>query len=325
MRSKQLAPSLSRLASIAAVLITATVTSSAGSRAETAPLTSGAFPGKNGALAVVKDRYRNDGSGNGIGIFLVAPDGSGGHWFSTGRGSDPAWSPDAKRLLFTRGQQLWIADQRGQHETKISTPSSSGIDEFDSADWSADGSHIAFAGLGPSGFAIYSAILVGARLTQIGLVHRDSAADWEPAWSPVAPEIVFVWSSLRDMPFKLVIARADGSSVHVLAKSRLGLGWPSWSPDGNTIAFTRCVYQEGAWLSLIDRDGSNLRNIVRLPQHSCDRATTWSPDGTQIAFISGVSFGHASLEVVAADGTSNRTILRNIDGCCRISWQPLRR
>jgi Tol biopolymer transport system component len=324
MRSKQLASSLSRLATIAAVLITALVTSSAGSRAETAGLTAGAFPGKNGALAVVKDRYRTDGSGNGTGIVLVAPDGSGLHWFSTGRGRDPSWSPDGKTLLFTRGQRLWIADQRGRHETKISTTSSSGVDEFESPEWSADGAQIVFEGFGPSAFGIYSARLIGARLTQMRLVHRDSAGDWEPAWSPVAPEIAFVWSSYRDKPFKLVLARADGSFVHVLTASGLGIAWPSWSPDGSTIAFTRCVYQEGAWLSLIDRDGSNLRNIVRLPKHSCNVATAWSPDGTQIAFVSDVSLGHTSLDVVAVDGTSQRTILQNIDGCCRITWQPLR-
>ena len=128
-------------ASIAALLITATVMSAAGSRAGNAPLTATALP-KNGAHAIVKFRYRTDGGGNGTGIFVVAPDGSGAHWFTSGRGLDPSWSPDGKTLFFTRRQEteLWIADQHGRHQTKIESVSSSGPGLFYPGDWSPDGS-----------------------------------------------------------------------------------------------------------------------------------------------------------------------------------------
>src|SRR6266567_440432 len=93
--------SLSGCSRIAMLVITAAIVSLAEPRVETALSQAGTFPGRNGEIAVVRDhivRYPSGDIhfGNGTGIFVVRPDGSHGHWFTSGRGHDPSWSPDGK-------------------------------------------------------------------------------------------------------------------------------------------------------------------------------------------------------------------------------------
>jgi TolB protein len=311
---------------VAWLLITAAIVSFAGSRAETALSVTRTFPGNDGELAVVKDRHRPDGGGNGTGIFVVRPDGSQGHWFTHGRGYDPSWSPDGKTLLFARRggalgtADLWIADRRDQHETRISSFPYDFLGR--SADWSPDGTSVVLGGRN----GIYVGRLIGGRLNRVLRLTRAFIYGG-PVWSPTAPEIAFVRT--RNHGDQLAIVDAAGGRVHVVAATNLGFAGPSWSPNGRELAFLRCTTR-GTGLSVIRRDGSGLRDLLRQATLRAGKGvcvsgqTAWSPDGRQIAFIAGGDSG-ASLQVVALDGRNRRIILRNIDGCCRVSWQPLRR
>ncbi|HSL69008.1 MAG TPA: amidohydrolase family protein [Longimicrobiales bacterium] len=58
---------------------------------------------------------------------------------------------------------------------------------------------------------------------------------------------------------------------------------PSWSPDGNTIAFQS--YRDGGWhIWTVTADGRTLRQLTSGPFD--DREPHWSPDGARIAFSS---------------------------------------
>ena len=78
---------------------------------------------------------------------------------------------------------------------------------------------------------------------------------------------------------RVMTANADGSG-----RSLLGPGFdPSWSPDGERIAFVRLSSSGSrAALHVMDSDGSNVRE---LSNRSADDPV-WSPDGTLIAFES---------------------------------------
>jgi Tol biopolymer transport system component len=97
---------------------------------------------------------------------------------------------------------------------------------------------------------------------------------------------------VRPLTFGLWLLDVDGGHVRRLlepADGRLDLGG-SWSPDGRTIAFTRCTYSPPDLHGFIEntcavftvaRDGSTLRRLAGRSSQP-----TFSPDGRLIAFVS---------------------------------------
>jgi Tol biopolymer transport system component len=99
--------------------------------------------------------------------------------------------------------------------------------------------------------------------------------------------------------FDVFVANADGSNRRRITRGPDRDLMPAWSPDGQTIAFSRQASEEGMpaiWL--VAANGSNPRLLVQ-----DGLAPSWSPDGARIAFE-----GLGSVAVVAADGTGSRTI-----------------
>ena len=96
---------------------------------------------------------------------------------------------------------------------------------------------------------------------------------------------------------------------------------PTWSPDGQSIAFSRSLsFNNADWdLWVIDADGSNLVPLTQGP--SQDRHPSWSPDGRRIAYDSG-SEGIRDIWVMDADGSNpvNLTPDSNIE--VDPSWSP---
>jgi dipeptidyl aminopeptidase/acylaminoacyl peptidase len=113
--------------------------------------------------------------------------------------SEPAWSPDANRIAFTR---------------RIIEPGAPlADDEIYVMD--ADGSDLVRLTHNPSGFF-------------------GAPNDLGPSWSPDGSQIVF--SSRRDDRFGVFVMNADGSGLHRLADGPGG-SWPAWSPDGSRITY----------------------------------------------------------------------------------------
>ena len=69
---------------------------------------------------------------------------------------------------------------------------------------------------------------------------------------------------------------------------------PSWSPDGQTIAFVSETYGNSD-IYLMNTDGSEKRNLTN--KHVFCWSPSWSPDGTKIAFCSGY-FGYAEIYIM---------------------------
>ena len=138
---------------------------------------------------------------------------------------------------------------------------------------------------------------------------------------PLTTPLAFV--SDRDGVDRIYIAQGDGS-ITALTE---GVS-PAWSPDGQQIAFVRVPspdwrgYTQVGTMYLIDRDGSNLREL------GAGGRPAWSPDGTQIAFVTDTG----GADVMNADGTNTTLLLAGacyfdgVDSGCEyarsVAWSP---
>ncbi len=133
------------------------------------------------------------------------------------------------------------------------------------------------------------------------------------AWSPDSRHIVFSANSGRNPPlYKLYIANIlTDEIIPVSLSNGLNPLSPSWSPDGQNIAFRGNYWipqNDGGYLGspgdiyLVHPDGSNLVQITNDSSFDKD-SPQWSPDGKRIAFIF-TNIG--GLYIVNVDGTNNQ-------------------
>jgi len=131
-------------------------------------------------------------------------------------------------------------------------------------------------------------------LVLVGIHARTSPAHPPVPMPPADPAIAFgVQGSLP----KLYVMNADGSnktSIHTLPRFTGWSGTPSWSPDGQSLAFAQYPGMPGRALFRIDVDlvngvpqGTNLTMIADLTAcgGSCGSTPEWSPLGNEIAFV----------------------------------------
>ncbi|MGB8887649.1 MAG: protein kinase [Candidatus Korobacteraceae bacterium] len=106
------------------------------------------------------------------------------------------------------------------------------------------------------------------------------------SFSPDGQQMVYLRNSPNDASSRLILAHADGSGEHVLARLPLpGYADPAWSPDGKSIA-----------ASVLDPGSQNLGRMVLLnPQTGKEKTVfagtailqkpTWMPDNEHLVFI----------------------------------------
>jgi Tol biopolymer transport system component len=149
------------------------------------------------------------------------------------------------------------------------------------------------------GYDIYRADLDGSNLTPL---TRTPGYDAE---ATIAPDGLIVFTSVRDGDMDIYSMKSDGSDVRRLTNRPGPDGGPFFSHDGRRIVFRgrqlapgdelndyRALLNEGLWrpteleLFVMDRDGSNLRQVTRLG--GANFAPSWHPDGERIIFASNI-------------------------------------
>jgi Tol biopolymer transport system component len=227
-------------------------------------------------------------------VELPVPDLPGGEDNSV---RDPSWSPDGRRVAFMAYSQpsympgcdehVFVTNADGSGTPRVfPTPGLPGCPLWTPA-WSPDGSKIAITapGKGSSGSTsiyVMDASPAGATGRPRLLTPDYLQGAKEPAWSPDGTEIAFAGLHVGyHAPGKgySAIFKIDMSS---LQETRLTKGFdtehsPTWSPDGEKIAYMRDVTKPDYMTSvfIVDSDGSAPTLVRNLPA-SAD-AVDWRP------------------------------------------------
>lgn len=222
---------------------------------------------------------------------------------------DGDWSPDGEWVVYrdsTRGinenDEIAVARADGS-ERRIITDDAA--NDWGPA-WSPDGSTIAFNSDRDGGrLRGYLVAPDGTNLRPMGILAWVEY----PSFSPEGSRIAFMGH--QGSNYEIYVADIATGEVQQLTDSPGSDGWPAWSPDGSTIAFTSvrddCRFasdDEECWQTdsaddehhdiwLIDPDGSNLRRAT--PE--AGQFVAWSPDSRYL-LVSG-----RALYVVRPDGT----------------------
>jgi len=119
---------------------------------------------------------------------------------------------------------------------------------------------------------------------------------------------------------------ADGSGQVTITPDSTGINeYPSWSPDGTKIAFTRIFTSDSQReIYVVNSDGSNGANPVRLTNNFpvYDNHPAWSPDGRRLAFTSDrdQSGNWEIYTMNASDGSSVARLTNNAGSDLFPSW-----
>jgi TolB protein len=183
---------------------------------------------------------------NGNYIFVMKADGTGKQQITFGLGvqdENPTWSPNGADIAFSRGREhqsnrLYAISAEGLGIKLLSTATSTKFYCLDPA-WSPLGNKIALEIYKYGWTQIYTMPAAGGATTPL-----TSAADqdFEPAWSPNGLMMAFcqdlkVKSGPAVYRYQIFTMNANGSDQVRFTTTAAQDEWPSWSPDGNYLAF----------------------------------------------------------------------------------------
>jgi TolB protein len=273
-----------------------------------------AFPGRSGKIAFSSD------AGGSADILVMNADGSGRENLTTGAGedTDPAWSPDGRRLAFVREGAVFLIRADGSGLKRVTAGASPA--------WSPDGQRIVVSRRVGRGADLYVVRADGRGLRRL---TRTIALEGEPEWSPDGRLIAFARPGPAGSAH-LYVMRAGGGGVLRVTTGAGEDSSPSWSPDSRQLAFVRD--HESLAVSRVfvtTLDGGRTRPLVgdlQLdPAATFEGGPAWSPDGKRIVFVRGARL-YSDLYVANSDGKFLRRVTDNAadqvtDG--QPSWQRL--
>jgi len=224
--------------------------------------------------------------------------------------SPPIWSNDGKHIFFkwkSSGENpdvWWIPVDRDGRATGAAKILTVGANAYNFS-IAGDGKRLAYA----SGVYRENLWCLPIDTTRILSIADAEQLTFEKqrmrsiAMSPDREWIAF--SSNRGGMWDIWIVNKSGKGLRQVTADSTNKNWPSWSPDGKRIAFSRRTPGSKADICVISVNGG--LSTLLAPHPAGDYAPTWSPDGKEIAFMS-YRNGNADLWVVPANGGEARQL-----------------
>lgn len=155
-----------------------------------------------------------------------------------------------------------------------------------------------------------------------GAISPTAAPDGAEAgllarWS--ASRIAF--DSRRGGTLDIYVMSLDGSGLHTVTSEPGDERGPSWSPDGQRLAFYGAEADQSNFdIFVVNADGTELRDLTSSPDVD-ERYPTWSPDGTQLAFH-GDADGDYDIYVIDLASGEQRALTSNTAQDLGPDWSP---
>jgi Lysyl oxidase/WD40-like Beta Propeller Repeat len=219
---------------------------------------------------------------------------AGGGVYLAGRGrarlvlpaaSDPAWSPDGRRLAYLApgaggAADVFVADADGTNRGRLTATE---LEEA-SPTWAPDGRRLAVERDG-------SIVLLRAD----GVEGRTLARGAEPAWSPGGQRIAFTAAG------DLFVVRTRGGRPQKVTSAPAAETSPAWAPDGRRLAY---VTDEtgSADIRIVDLRSRAVVQVTADP--FVDSAPAFSSNGKRVLFVSDRTGAEQIVGAPAAGGTA---------------------
>jgi TolB protein len=142
-------------------------------------------------------------------------------------------------------------------------------------------------------------------------------SEYRGVFSPAGDRLAVVMSA-PDKASEIYVVRPDGSRLRALTNNRAIDVAPSWSPDGQRLAFVS-DRSGSPQIYVMNADGGDQRRLSF--QGSYNAHPAWSPDGRWIAYQSRLD-GQFDIWIIDPEGTVNVPIIAHPRSDESPSWAP---
>lgn len=219
--------------------------------------------------------------------------------------SDPSWSPDGHRIIFSSEEpgriDIFTRVEGSQPSRPVFADVSGELSEGrsvtrSSPTWSPDRQRFAFLSNSFGRRDLWTARADGSDARRVTFRDLPSGDVSTPAWSPDGSAIAFVRSGDIFVVFL--------QSMFEKRITTSGGRWPTWSPDSRLLAYSSARQSsEGIYVYDMHR-GTESRISA---EDMVDTHPSWSPVGNSIAFEA-TRDGNSEIYVMDSDGTSVRRL-----------------
>ena len=230
------------------------------------------------------------------------------------------WSPDGKKLLFTRIHQgkmelCTVKAEKSAEVVALVVPSPN-TPHFD-GHWSSDGKSIVYVHdilQGTDGKLQINEVLTDGTGAKVLITHK--AFEESPRYSPDGKHLA--WVSTRDGNQEIYSMELDNQKVQRLTQDQGFDNNPNWKPDGSRIVYSSSRFGNFEICSM-KKDGTAVLRLTN--DSSMDVWPVYSPDGKAIAFTSNRT-GSYNIFVMNEDGSGVRNITNNKSINNFAAWSP---
>lgn len=241
------------------------------------------------------------------------------------RDESPRWSPDGTRIAFKSNRggnqyDIYVMNADGSHPVRVTDHPANDNDPA----WMPDGQSLIFNSERDSRGDLYRVWLNDRRVER--LTHHFVGRAIMPNVSPDGRSVAFAAQTLQRLQFwefQVHVLDLASGKTRALDNSG-GACWPSWSPDGRTLANV-LLATEPSTLQVRGADGGAARTVRGDPS-KWHYYPEWSPDSRWLA-LSISPQHHAGedwdLAVLPADGSQPLRKLTTGAGNDRLpDWKP---